>query len=190
MYGQFKKGSAGEPATDPERADLVAGFTLVFMLSDRRSLHMGTTGEHRPPDGTEPSFVDRRRGDFWINAVIGAAVAFVVSMLPVIQFLAPLVGGGAAGYLQNTGSSDGLKVGAAAGAISAIPVVGVLFVFFAFFGLFGITGGAEGFAIGGAFLFIGIVIVVFAILFNAALGAAGGWLGDSMADDPPQRSGI
>jgi len=32
---------------------------------------MAAESQHRPPGSREPTFAEKRRGDFWINAVIG-----------------------------------------------------------------------------------------------------------------------
>jgi hypothetical protein len=117
------------------------------------------------------SFVERREGEFWINAAIGALVAVAFSFVPV----SPIVGGGVAGYLQQGTRTEGAKVGAASGLIAALPVFAVFTLLFGGLGL-GVL--LEGSALGLA-LFWGIMLfgIVVTVLVAGGMGAVGGYLG-------------
>lgn len=144
---------------------------------------MATTGRQQP-SGRDPSFTEKRQGDFWINALIGAAATFVIGALPLVQFLAPVGGGAVAGYLQNTGTGDGAKVGAVAGLIGAIPAILVGILILGFFGLFGAAGGgAEGLLGGGILGGFFLIIVLIGVLISTVASAAGGAIGAVVAED-------
>ncbi|MFB6139539.1 MAG: DUF5518 domain-containing protein [Halosimplex sp.] len=117
------------------------------------------------------SFVARREGDFWVNALIGAVVMVLLSWIP----FATVVGGGIAGYLQQGTRVEGAKVGAVSGLIAAIPVFAVLGLVFGGLGLGALAGGV------GVRSLVFLVIMVFALAVTAVLvaatGAIGGYLG-------------
>lgn len=145
---------------------------------------MAAESQQRPREGREPTFVEKRQGDFWINAVIGAVATFVIGALPLIQFVAPIGGGAVAGYLQNTGTGDGAKVGAVAGLIGAIPALMIGILFLGFFGLAGASSGtAEGFLGGGLVGGIFFVIIIVAIIGSTIFSAIGGAIGAMVAED-------
>lgn len=133
---------------------------------------------------TTDSFVARREGDFWINAVIGAVVAVVLSFVP----LSPILGGGVAGYLHRGTRMAGAKVGAVSGLLAALPVFAVFTLLFGGIGLGALfEGSAAGLAI-----FLGIMF--FGVLITAAvaggMGALGGYLGvmiQERSDDKPEE---
>ncbi|MUV89679.1 hypothetical protein GJ629_07035 [Halapricum sp. CBA1109] len=117
--------------------------------------------------------VDREGGTtatFWAATVYGAAVTVVTSFVPV----SAAVGGGVAASLRD--GRDATRVGAAAGvfptALSA-PFVLLLSV--------GFLVGADAIGqLGGGVFLAGISLfgLLFAGVFNAVLGAAGGWIAD------------
>ena len=145
---------------------------------------MSAESQHRPSGSGEPSFVEKRQGDFWINAVIGAVATFVIGALPLIQFVAPIGGGAVAGYLQNTGTGDGVTVGAVAGLIGAIPALLIGIVFLGFFGLIGASSGtAEGFLSGGLLGGFFLIIFVIAVVVSTIFSAIGGAIGAMVAED-------
>ncbi|WP_167837261.1 DUF5518 domain-containing protein [Halosimplex halophilum] len=130
------------------------------------------------------SFVERREGDFWVNALIGAVVMVVLSWIP----FATVLGGGVAGYLQRGTRTEGARIGAVSGLLAAVPVFAVLVLVFSVFS-FGAVAGGEAF---GAAVFAAILL--FALAVTAAVvagtGAVGGYLGvylrertDDDADD-------
>jgi len=114
------------------------------------------------------------KGDTLVNAVIGAIVTVVFTVLP----FSPVLGGAVAGYLQKGDRSEGLRVGTYAGLIATIPVVlfimlfGSLFFLGAFF--------APRAAIG---LFVVFFIFGFALLYTVGLSALGGYLGGYLATE-------
>ena len=97
-----------------------------------------------------------------LNGLIGAVVTILLSF----TIVSPIVGGAVAGYLEQT---DGVRVGAIAGAIAVIPLllVGVLF-----FGVF--TTGGMPVAMGIIFI---LFLLVVGIIWTIGLGALGGYLG-------------
>jgi len=119
-------------------------------------------------------------GDTFVNAVIGAvATALLSGFVP----LAPLLGGGIAGYLEGGDRNDGFRVGLYSGVIGlavSLVLFAVVFVFLAAFlafvpealGLFGAAG---------------LLVLVLGTLTTAAyflgLSALGGWLGNYVRYD-------
>jgi len=117
------------------------------------------------------SFVERREGDFWVNALIGAVVMVALSWIP----FATVLGGGVAGYLQRGTRLGGAKVGAVAGLIAAVPVFAVLGVVFSVFSFGAIAGGeALGFVVFGAIMLFALVVTAAIV---AGTGAVGGYIG-------------
>lgn len=119
-------------------------------------------------------------GDTWTNALVGAAIGVVAG--PVIPF-ATVLGGAVAGYLQGGTREEGIKIGALAGLIALLPFL--LLVFFLsnlFLGVF-----VGGFGVPREFAGLGVVFVLFALLFSAVytvvFSAAGGWLGNYVKYD-------
>jgi len=116
------------------------------------------------------ALTDMGDGDTLLNAVIGALVTVVLSFTG----FSPLLGGGVAGYLQRGDRSEGARVGALSGAIATVPFVLLLMFVVGIFGLFLAGGGLTEAGLGLAF---GVVVFVFALAWNVALGAIGGYLG-------------
>ncbi|EMA21148.1 MULTISPECIES: DUF5518 domain-containing protein [Haloarcula] len=119
-------------------------------------------------------------GDTFVNAVIGAvATALLSGFVP----LAPLLGGGIAGYLEGGERDDGVRVGFLSGviglAISLIFFV-VVFVFLAAFLAFV----PEALGVFGA---MGLLVLALGTVMTAAyflgLSALGGWLGNYVKYD-------
>lgn len=125
------------------------------------------------------SFVDKRRGDTVINVLIGALVGFVLSSFA--PFVAQVVGGAVAGYLQQEGRGQGAKVGAIANLLSSIPGIAALFLVlpFAFVFLLG-----NDLAVGALLSGLGVVtvlgLVVASAAFAALVGAVGGYVGAAL----------
>jgi len=113
-------------------------------------------------------------GDTFVNAIIGAvATALLSGFVP----LAPLLGGGIAGYLEGGERDDGVHVGLLSGVIGlAISLVFfvVVCVFLAAFlaivpealGVFGAMG-----------LLVLVLGTITAAAYFLGLSALGGWLG-------------
>lgn len=122
-------------------------------------------------------------GNTFANALIGAAIGTVSS--GVLGPLAPVVGGGVAGYLEGGDRRDGLRVGAYAGAmmlalsILIIGVIGTVLVVL----VGGFVGIQEALAASG----IGIAVVVLAVLIGlvttVGFAAIGGYLGNYVKTD-------
>jgi hypothetical protein len=55
-----------------------------------------------------------------VSAVAGAVVSIVAGFLPFVTFVAPLLGGVVAGYLQRAGPRDGAAAGAIMGGLLAL----------------------------------------------------------------------
>lgn len=62
------------------------------------------------------------------RAGIGAGVTVLLSAVPVIGLVAPVIGGGVAGWANRDGATDGIRVGAAAGGLVALLSVPLTFV--------------------------------------------------------------
>ncbi|MFB6164521.1 MAG: DUF5518 domain-containing protein [Haloarculaceae archaeon] len=109
-------------------------------------------------------------GDTWTNAVIGAVVTVVTSFTG----FSPIIGGAVAGYLNQR---DGVSVGALSGLLAGIPLLGFLFLFGSLFAFLPMMGPRAGVA--GAFGLVAILFAIgFLVVWGAALGAIGGWLGE------------
>ncbi|NHX38998.1 MULTISPECIES: DUF5518 domain-containing protein [Haloarcula] len=119
-------------------------------------------------------------GDTLVNAIIGAvATALLSGFVP----LAPLLGGGIAGYLEGGERDDGVRVGLLSGVVGlAISLVFfmVVFVFLAAFLAFV----PEALGVFGA---VGLLVLVLGTVMTAAyflgLSALGGWLGNYVKHD-------
>lgn len=108
----------------------------------------------------------------YVNALIGAVVAVVVSFIP----FSPLLGGTVAGYLERR---DGLRVGTIAGLFTALPLLGLLVLFGGV--VAALLGVGELFA--GGILFVGLVAFLFVTVYTVALSALGGVLGVYVAEE-------
>ena len=69
------------------------------------------------------------KDDTLLNALLGALVTVVLSFTG----FSPILGGAAAGYLQQNGPGDGARVGALSGLVASLPVL-LVFILFAEFG--------------------------------------------------------
>ena len=105
------------------------------------------------------------------NALVGAAVTVLsATVIP----LAPLLGGGVAGYLRAGEAGDGLRVGALAGGV-AVPVLLAL-VALLFLPIYRAVGGTTG--LGGL-----AVLVAAGAGYVVGLSTVGGHVGRRVADN-------
>lgn len=124
---------------------------------------------------------DRRKHLF-----VGVAVTCITLFIPVLDFIAPAIGGAATAYINNYEFDSGYKLGARMGAeftIGAI-VLGVPLILLAL-GLLGVAGGDlhSILSVGAvsAMLFVGVLIVL--SMWAIGFGALGGAIGGAMADE-------
>ena len=121
-------------------------------------------------------------GKTLLNILIGAVVTLVVSVVPAVQALAPAVGGGVAGYLQNRGIGGGMKVGAGVTLVFMIPAAVLILVFSSFIAAVVPMVGAGMFT--GTVLFFVLLVVFFWTLVLAIVGGAvGGAVAGSSEND-------
>ena len=123
------------------------------------------------------------------NAGIGALVGLVLTFVPLISLLAPLVGGGVAGYRERRGAKGGLLPGALAGAFVAAGGVVIRTAFATL--RFGIEGAIP---VAGvplptllAALFVGTFLTVVAAAGTVLVAAIGGALGGVLEEDRSRR---
>ncbi|RRJ32957.1 DUF5518 domain-containing protein [Halocatena pleomorpha] len=115
-----------------------------------------------------------------VNALIGAVITAVSWF--VIGPVGPILGGGVAGYLEQT---NGPTVGALSGSIASLPIAVLL----------PIVGTALVFvpdSLVGLGLLTAFIVFIGGLIVNAALGAIGGYLGvyvhSRVAAGPGERS--
>ncbi|WP_058997039.1 DUF5518 domain-containing protein [Haloarcula sp. CBA1127] len=119
-------------------------------------------------------------GDTFVNAIIGAvATALLSGFVP----LAPLLGGGIAGYLEGGERDDGVRVGLLSGVVGlAISLVFFVVVFVFLTVVLALAPEALG-----VFGAMGLLVLVLGTLTTAAyflgLSALGGWLGNYVRYD-------
>ncbi|MDQ2071489.1 DUF5518 domain-containing protein [Haloarcula sp. H-GB4] len=119
-------------------------------------------------------------GDTFVNAIIGAvATALLSGFVP----LAPLLGGGIAGYLEGGERADGVRVGFLSGVIGLAISLVFLLVVFVFLTVF-LAFAPEALGVFGA---MGLLVLVLGTLTTATyflgLSALGGWLGNYVRYD-------
>lgn len=119
---------------------------------------------------------DGSAGSFHSAAVFGAVATAVLSFLP----LSPVVGGGAAGYLERHGSGRSTSVGAASGFLAMAPLLAILgFVTAGIYaGFLAIGDSALGLVTVAAML----CALLFVGAYGASLGTLGGFIGGRLAE--------
>ena len=103
------------------------------------------------------------------NAIVGAIASTVFYFIPIIQIIAPVVGGSVAGYLQKQGAGGGIKAGGIKGIVMTLPAI-----------LIGVIAGGilAGIPLIGELLTGSIAILVVIIVgHSVVLGVIGGLLG-------------
>lgn len=133
-------------------------------------------------DSTDPRVGDPERSP-WVNALIGAVVTVVTVFIP----YSPALGGGVAGYLQQGGDREGLRVGAMAGLLAAVPIMLVFGLIFVVVFL-GIAVSGE---VAGPLFVVGILVVIalFVVGYTVVLSAVGGLVGAALADREKRSDG-
>jgi ABC-type spermidine/putrescine transport system permease subunit II len=121
-----------------------------------------------------------------VNALIGAVVTVVTSVVP----LSPVLGGAVAGYLQRGDNEEGATVGALSGVLVTVPlaVIGTLLV--ALFTIAPQGGGGLGLVVG-VFLLSVLVVGLYAVSLSVVGGVIGAYLareyrrekGEAFGDD-------
>lgn len=135
-----------------------------------------------PADDRPESTVGDPERSIWLNALIGSVVTVVTAFIP----FSPVLGGGVAGYLQQGGDRDGLRVGALSGLLAAIPIMlvfGLIYVVI----VLGITLTGE-VAAPLFVLAILLAIALFVVGYTVVLSAVGGLAGAALADRERRRS--
>jgi hypothetical protein len=117
------------------------------------------------------------RQNFWLAAIVGAIVMFLLSLLPV---LGPLIGGFVAGLIIRGNPKKGAKAGCVAGAIGGIIVASVLAA--GYLGLAGIFNRALVEILGQAG-FSSTLWIISIVLYHALLGLMGGAIGAALAKE-------
>jgi len=139
---------------------------VVFVLAEPR-IRMAT-------DTT--SGVALRGEGFYVSALLGAVVTVVTSFVPV----APAFGGAVAGYLHDSGTDRGTRVGAVSGAFASLPLAALYLFILGIFVFGSITTGEVA---GPAFVAVlvgGIFLVI--VLYTVGLSALGGYVGGRYAE--------
>ena len=115
-------------------------------------------------------------GSYRSSAVLGAIVTGILSFLP----FSPVIGGGAAGYLERYGTGRAVSVGAFSGFLAMVPVLVILvFVTFGLYaGLATVQYSGLGIVTAAAMLFA----LLFTAAYGAGLGALGGFAGGRIAE--------
>jgi hypothetical protein len=121
-------------------------------------------------------------GKTFLNTLIGAAVTLVLFLVPVVQGLAPALGGAVGGYLQKRGLVGGMKVGAGVTFVFMIPAAVLIVVFSGFIAAVVPMVGAG--MLTGTVLFVVLFVVFFgSLVLSLVGGAVGGAVVGSGAGD-------
>jgi hypothetical protein len=114
------------------------------------------------------------------NGAIGGVVGSLLGFVPIVLLVAPLLGGGVAGYLEGDGARSGAIAGAIAGAImAALGTILTGTILFLRFGELPFDG--LGVPLGG--LLIGAVLSIVATVGQLLVAAIGGGLGGILEAD-------
>lgn len=103
------------------------------------------------------------------NAAIGVVVTTVAYFIPVVNAIAPIFGGGVAGYLQKQGIGGGMKAGAAKGLLTVLPAVPIAVIGGAVLADVPVIGG---FLAGGT-----LIIALLIVVHSTIVGVVGGFFG-------------
>jgi hypothetical protein len=123
------------------------------------------------------------------NATVGFLVGFVLTVVPLVSLVAPLVGGGVAGYRERGGAKAGLLPGALAGAFIAVGAfllrTGLVALRFGMEGAFPIQGIPLSTLLAG--VLVGGALTLVSLLGTVVVAAVGGGLGGLLEDDRSRR---
>ncbi|WP_136690005.1 DUF5518 domain-containing protein [Halorhabdus amylolytica] len=119
---------------------------------------------------------DEHVDSYRASAVLGAVATAVLSFVP----FSPVLGGGLAGYLEQTESGRSISVGGVAGFLSMVPALVILAFVSA-----GLYNGFATIGESGLGIVVGTVMVLtvlFVAAYGAGLGALGGFAGGRLAE--------
>jgi MFS family permease len=123
------------------------------------------------------------------SALLGAVVSIVAGFLPFVSFVAPLLGGGVAGYLHRAGLRDGAGAGALMGVFLALlgVVLQILSPVLPAFPAAVVLGPwARGFGLG--MLNSIVAIIAASAILLVLVGAVGGAIGGALAGQRAQQT--
>ncbi|WP_255568301.1 SHOCT domain-containing protein [Salinarchaeum sp. IM2453] len=120
--------------------------------------------------------------DFWPTVGIAIAAMLVAAVIPVVNILAPLIGGAVAAYISRANAHEGAKIGGIAGAIIPLALVPLALL----------AGFSVGAGMGGA-LTMAVLPYMFFVAIIGGAGALGGFLGghyneENHSVEPADRS--
>lgn len=113
------------------------------------------------------------------HAGIGAGVALVTGLIPLVGFLSPVVGGGVAGWLSDATDRHGAKVGALTGVFLSLLGVPFLLAGVVFLGVSGPPMMGPTSMVAPVFA---LVAALFGLVYLVGLGTVGGYLGARYTD--------
>ena len=105
----------------------------------------------------------------YVNALVGAAVTVLLSFVP----FAPVLGGGAAGFLERR---DGGRVGFLSGVFATLPMLGVA-------ALAGLLLGFLGFGDAFGAVMLVVLVALFVGVYTVALSTVGGVVGVYLGEE-------
>ncbi|MES3516812.1 MAG: DUF5518 domain-containing protein [Natronomonas sp.] len=111
-----------------------------------------------------------------VAAAIGAGVTLVAGVVPFVQLIAPLIGGGAAAYFSDASPKEGIKAGGAAGVLALLLYLPLVLLGALGFASAAVTTSATG----GAAVGVGLAAIPFVLLLMILIpttSALGGVLG-------------
>ena len=188
-----------EPAKTEEEAQ--AAVTTAEAFDDPGTKTGVSDSVPSAKESKEPTQQDRvehettsLEGRFWINALIGGIVGFVVAMMLVevffpIYFLGIVGGALLSGWLHGRGTGQGAKVGGVAGFLATVPFAGLLVavVLVGFGGFLVAEPAAAEFAQEGELLaalgVLSAVLIVIAFVANVIFGVIGGLVGGALVGE-------
>ena len=123
------------------------------------------------------------------SAILGALVSIVAGFLPFVSFVAPLLGGGVAGFIQRAGPRDGAGAGALMGVfltVLGVPIQILGPVLPAFPAAVVLGPWARGFGLG--MLDSIIAIIAASAVLLVLVGAIGGAIGGALIGQRAQQT--